>query len=257
MSSDATAGGKAAEPRVRVTDLGRIAYPAFLEVQRRAVRSLQASAAGSASDGDLSAAAGTLFFAEHDPVLTSGRDGGEDQILVGPEVLARKGIPVVVADRGGSITYHGPGQLMIYPVLDLGRFGSDAHLHLWRLEEAVIRTLAGWGIPAARREGYPGVWTLAPGPAGSPANGGLPGTVAKIAAIGIALAKGVTSHGAALNLDPDLGAFGLINPCGLAGVVVTSVRALTGRTPDRAEAIATFSRHFAGVYGVSLRVAKR
>lgn len=235
------------EATLHVRDLGRIGYAEFLRIQEELVAARQNGGIGD-----------TLFLAEHDPVLTCGRDGGEDQVLVTPEVLREKGIAVVASDRGGSITYHGPGQLMIYPILDLRRFGSDVHLHLWRLEEAIIRTLAGWGIPGDRRSGYPGVWVedARTGPA-------------KIAAAGIAVAKGVTSHGAALNLDPDLGAFELINPCGLRGAAVTSVRARLERlaggnppgcdaaaalapVPGREQATTDFCRHFSDVYGLTL-----
>ncbi len=234
-------------PTCHVRDLGRIDYAEFLRIQGELVAARQKGGIGD-----------TLLLAEHDPVLTCGRDGGEDQVLVTPEALREKGIAVVASDRGGSITYHGPGQLMIYPILDLRRFGSDVHLHLWRLEEAIIRTLAGWGVPAARRPGCPGVWVedARTGPA-------------KIAAVGIAVARGVTSHGAALNLDPDLGAFGLINPCGLRGAAVTSVRTRLERlaggnppgrdtaaapapVPGREQATTDFCRHFSDVYGLAL-----
>ncbi len=226
MAAATSAGGSTARPICRVRDLGRMAYPGYLDLQRRLVAERQA---GESDD--------TLLLAEHDPVLTWGRDGGEDQVLVSREVLRRKGISIFAVDRGGSITFHGPGQLMIYPILDLRRHGSDVHLHLRRLEEAVIRTLGDWGIKGSRRSGLPGVWV------GS----------AKIAAMGVAVAKGVTSHGAALNLDPDLDAFRLINPCGLPEAAATSVRAVAGAAPAREKAAIDFCRNFADVYGVHLR----
>lgn len=223
-------------PECRLRDLGRIAYAEFASIQAELV---ERRLAGDIGD--------TMLLAEHDPVLTSGRDGGEDQVLADPETLRRAGLTVVATDRGGSITYHGPGQLMIYPLLDLGGFGSDIHLHVRRLEEVLIRTLAGWGIVAERRPGYPGVWV----------------GEAKIAAVGIGVRKWITSHGAALNLAPDLTHFEFINPCGLRGAAVTSVlgqfgEAGAGRTdlPSaadlRARAVREVARHFAEVYGVTL-----
>ncbi len=208
-----------------VWDLGRIAYPDFLDLQGRLVARRRAGGIGD-----------TLVLAEHDPVLTCGRDGGEDQILVPTETLRQAGVAVVATDRGGSITYHGPGQLMIYPILDLTGFGSDIHLHVRRLEEVVIRALGEWGVEGERRPGYPGVWVGR----------------AKIGAVGIAVTGWITSHGAALNLDPDLAAFGLINPCGLRGVPVTSVRVEAGHAPPPEEAVRVLSRHFAEVYGLKV-----
>jgi len=236
-----------------VRDLGRVPYPDFADRQRRAAA---ARRVGQAPD--------TLFFAEHDPVLTFGRDGGEDQVLVPPEVLSEKGISLIPADRGGSVTYHGPGQLMIYPVIGLERVGGDVHLHVRRLEEAVIRTLGEWGVQAGRRPGYPGVWvggTVAGGISGAPGACEAPASVgaAKIAAIGIGVTGGVAFHGVALNLDPDLEAFRLINPCGLRDGAVTSVRAVLqgragpgGGAPTRREAMEAFCRHFSELYGLEL-----
>lgn len=226
-------------PECRLRDLGRIAYADYSDLQERLV---ERRIAGEIGD--------TLLLAEHDPVLTSGRDGGEDQILVEPEALRRVGLDVVATDRGGSITYHGPGQLMIYPILDLGGFGSDIHLHVRRLEEVVIRVLSGWGIGGERRPGYPGVWV----------------SRTKIAAVGVGVRKWVTSHGAVLNLDPDLAAFRLINPCGLRGAAVTSVAEQLGgsreelctrvepltRADLRAQAVREVERHFSEVYDVTL-----
>jgi len=213
-----------------VQDLGRIPYAEYLALQSRFVARRQAGEIGD-----------TLLLAEHDPVLTYGRDGGEDQVLVPRETLQRMGIPVVATDRGGSITYHGPGQLMVYPILDLGGFGSDLHLHVRNLEETVIRVLRDWGIDGRCRPGYPGVWV------GN----------AKIAAVGMAVSRMVTSHGMALNLDPDLAFFDLINPCGLRGVPVTSVKVETGSAPPREDAVRALCRRFSEVYGLDLEAQYR
>lgn len=211
-----------------VYDAGRIAYHDYLSLQARLVARRQE---GAIPD--------VLVLAEHGPVLTVGRDGGADQLLVACAELSARGIAVVPVDRGGNITYHGPGQLMVYPIMDLAGQGKDLHLYLWKLEDSLIRALAGWGVTAGRRQGLPGVW----------ASG------AKVAAVGIAVSRWVTSHGAALNLDPDLGCFGLINPCGLPRAAVTSVCALTGVAPQWAEAVQAMADAFAAAFGVELETA--
>lgn len=213
----------------RVLDIGRIAYRDYLGLQDGLVARRIAGEIGD-----------VLVLAEHDPVLTYGRDGGIDQVIVPREVLAAEGVTLEPTDRGGNITYHGPGQLMIYPILDLHGHGRDIHLYLRQLEETIIRAVARWGITGGLREGLPGVWVEAPmGPA-------------KLAAIGIAVNKWVTSHGSALNLDPNLAHFSLINPCGMPGAGVTSVKALTGRAPSRAEAVACVAEAFGEVFGVGM-----
>ncbi len=206
-------------------DIGRLAYREYLEFQDGLV---QKRVAGEIGD--------VLVLAEHDPVLTYGRDGGLDQVLVPRATLEAEGIGLEPTDRGGNITYHGPGQLMVYPILDLRGHGQDIHLYLRRLEEAIILAVRHWGIDGSIRQGLPGVWV---GPA-------------KLAAVGIAVTKWVTSHGSALNLDPDLAHFSLINPCGLPGAGVTSVKALTGRAPGRAEAMEAVVAAFSAVFGVKI-----
>ncbi len=208
-----------------VRDVGRLSYRDYLEFQDGLVRRRIAGEIGDA-----------LVLAEHDPVLTYGRDGGLDQVLAPPATLEAEGIDLVPTDRGGNITYHGPGQLMVYPLLDLREHGQDIHLYLRQLEETIIRAVRRWGIDGGLRQGLPGVWV------GS----------AKLAAIGIAVTRWVTSHGSALNLDPNLAHFSLINPCGLPGTGVTSVKALTGRAPERGEAVAAVAEAFGEVFGVEM-----
>ncbi|HEY3315347.1 MAG TPA: lipoyl(octanoyl) transferase LipB [Bacillota bacterium] len=218
-----------------VWDIGRLPYREYMRFQDALVRRRIAGEGGD-----------VLVLAEHDPVLTYGRDGGLDQVIVPPEGLAAEGVALEPTDRGGNITYHGPGQLMIYPILDLRGHGRDIHLYLRRLEETVIRALRRWGINGGLREGLPGVWVD-----GGGGGGGRAG-LSKIAAVGIAVNKWVTSHGSALNLDPNLAHFSLINPCGMPGAGVTSVKALAGRDPGRVEAVAYVSEAFAEVFGVEL-----
>jgi lipoyl(octanoyl) transferase len=157
----------------------------------------------------------TLLLLEHEPVFTVGRTGKDEHW----QELAAEGLPVHRVERGGSVTYHGPGQLVGYPIVRLSDHcpGSKAYVHL--LEEVIIRTLAEWGITGRRVEKLPGVWV-----------GGEPDE--KIAAIGVRIDRGITMHGFALNVDPDLAPFGRITPCGIAGCRVTSMAARLGRPVD-------------------------
>ena len=143
-----------------------------------------------------------LWLVEHDPVFTLGQAGRPEHVLVPGD------IPVLKVDRGGQVTYHGPGQLVAYPLLDLRRLGIGVRDYVCRIEQAIIDTLAGWGIPARRREGAPGVYV---------------GSGAKIAALGIRVRNGRSFHGLAFNIAMDLEPFHRINPCGYAGLAVTSV----------------------------------
>ncbi|MGD8237510.1 MAG: lipoyl(octanoyl) transferase LipB [Armatimonadota bacterium] len=148
-----------------------------------------------------------LVLLEHPPVVTIGRGGGDGGLLVSREELVARGIEVHECSRGGKVTYHGPGQLVGYPVLDLSHDGRDLNAYLRNLEGSLIAALGGFGIAALRRPGLTGVWTEA----------------GKIAAIGIAVRHWITSHGFALNVSCDLAPFGLIDPCGLQESGVTSM----------------------------------
>lgn len=160
-----------------------------------------------------------VVFVEHPPVITLGRAARASNVLAAPGLLAARGIEMFQIERGGDVTYHGPGQLVGYPIIDLRAFNEDIGRYVRTLEAALIAALGGWGIAAERMAGFPGVWT-----------GG-----AKVAAIGVAVKRKVTMHGFALNVDPDLGAFDLINPCGL-GRPVTSIARLLGRPVSLDEA---------------------
>ncbi|WP_425802901.1 lipoyl(octanoyl) transferase LipB [Desulfitobacterium sp. Sab5] len=162
-----------------------------------------------------------VIFLEHHPCFTIGRRGGFDHILVSKAFLEEQGIKVYETDRGGDITYHGPGQLVCYPILDLTGFERDVHLYARRMEETLIRTLNTFGIAAGRKKEYPGVWV------GS----------AKIAAEGIAVQHWVTMHGVALNISPDLNHFSFIIPCGISAssLGVTSMEKILGHTVDFAQ----------------------
>ena len=186
-----------------VRDLGRVPYDEGLALQRRLAEERIAGAIGD-----------TLLLLEHPPVVTMGRGTRETSTPISPEDLRRRGIEVFEIERGGDVTYHGPGQLVGYPILDLQALKPDLHWYLRQLEEALIGALATFGIEAGRNTGYTGVWTAG----------------RKIASIGIHVRQWVTWHGFALNVTTDLSPFDLIVPCGIPNVVMTSVAKETGRT---------------------------
>ena len=159
----------------------------------------------------------TVLFVEHDPVLTFGRKGGRDHLLVPEAELLRRGFELIDIERGGDVTYHGPGQLVGYPILPIGRRVRD---YLRRLENAVVNLAAEYGVRAEGSPGYAGVWI------GNE----------KLCAIGVAVKRGVSFHGFALNVATDLTHFETIVPCGLDGTGVTSLTRLTGRPVDLDEA---------------------
>jgi lipoyl(octanoyl) transferase len=189
-----------------VVGLGRMAYGEALELQRTlALRRIE-----KAIDRDL------LLLVEHPPVVTLGRGFRADSLPIPREFLEAKGIELFEIDRGGDVTFHGPGQLVGYPIFDLSEHRPDLHWFLRRIEEALIVGLSEFGISADRREGFTGVWTSG----------------RKIASIGIHVRQWVTWHGFALNVATDLSYFDLIVPCGIPDVVMTSVhRELEERTP--------------------------
>lgn len=160
-----------------------------------------------------------VIFLEHHPCFTVGSRGGFNHILVSKPFLDEQGIRVYETDRGGDITYHGPGQLVCYPILDLTGFERDVHLYAHRMEETLIRTLKTFGITAGRKKEYPGVWVES----------------AKIAAEGIAVQHWVTMHGVALNICPDLNHFSFIIPCGISALGVTSMEKILGHQVDLAQ----------------------
>jgi len=188
--------------RTCCVDLGRMAYLPALDLQHRLVAARQA---GRLPD--------VLLLVEHDPVITLGRRARPEHILVGPEVLAQAGIEVHTVERGGDVTFHGPGQLVGYPILHLHERGLGAGDYMHRLEEALIGALADFGLPASRRHGYPGVWLGHD----------------KVAALGARIERGVSYHGFALNVSTDLRYFQLIVPCGITDGGVTSMERALGR----------------------------
>ena len=177
-----------------------------------------------------------VLLVEHPPVITIGRGGRAANILVSPDLLAAQGFDVHATERGGDVTYHGPGQLVGYPILDLGALDEDVVRYVRGLEAALIGALERFGIPGARLRGYPGVWV----------------GDAKVAAIGVAVKRRVTMHGFALNVAPDLDHFGVINPCGL-GKPVTSMARLLGHPVSLAEVQPVVVRSLGEVFAMEVR----
>lgn len=217
------------------TDLGRMAYQPVWALQHSLV---DARKHGLGAD--------RLLLVEHDPVITLGRRAGEANVLLPPDELAARGIEVHAVERGGDVTYHGPGQLVVYPVLDLRNHRKDVGWYSWSLLATVVRTLEVFGLEAHTRPGREtGVWV---GPAAAPHG--------KIAALGVRIERWVTYHGIALNVDPDLAPFDLIVPCGLPGVRVVSMADQLGRPVTLAEVRPQLLAAFGAVFDVELVAAE-
>jgi lipoyl(octanoyl) transferase len=185
-----------------------------------------------------------LLLCEHPHVITLGRNGKTEHLRASEGVLRQMGVTFHSTDRGGDITYHGPGQIVGYPIVDLAGIRRDVAWYVRQLEEAMIRATAEWGIEAKRVPGLTGVWVEA-------ASGGEE----KLAAIGVHLSRWVTSHGFAYNVSTDLRYFDLIVPCGIAGKRATSLERLLGRAVPSAEAAPRLALHFAEVFDFQLRPA--
>ncbi len=177
-----------------------------------------------------------VLFVEHPPCITLGRTSHPENILATSDELKAHGIAVHRTDRGGDVTYHGPGQLVLYAVVHLDDYARDVHAHARRLEQVLIDTLDTFGVPAGRVKGYPGVWT---------AQG-------KIGTLGLSVKRWVTMHGVALNVCPDMSAFELIVPCGLEDRRVTSLAQIVGREVEIDEIKSRVQDSFERVFGVSL-----
>lgn len=198
-----------------------------------------------ASDDDPTA--GTILLVEHPPVYTLGKSGRPENLLVDRETLAAMGAGFFRIDRGGDITFHGPGQLVCYPILDLERLGLGLRDYIEALEEAVIRTVAEYGIEAGRVAGASGVWL------GEGVTPGGRGAVRKICAIGVRASRYITMHGLALNVATDLAWFARINPCGFADRGATSIERETGGTAAPAAVGETLLRHLGATLGIDIR----
>ncbi len=203
---------------------GQVDYGMALELQRRLVEQRKA---GLISD--------RLLLLEHPHVITLGRRGSEDDILAPPAYLQEQGIAIYRVERGGLVTCHGPGQLMGYPIVDLRPWGGPAD-YVHALEEVLIRAVACFGVPGQRVPGHPGVWVEGD----------------KLASIGVHVSGGVTSHGFALNVHPNLGLFSAIVACGIPGLRFTSLESLTGLTLPLEEVAQQVARDFAAVFSMEV-----
>jgi lipoyl(octanoyl) transferase len=205
-----------------VRRLGRVPYAQGLELQAALVADRQG---GRVKDH--------LLLLEHDPVFTLGRNARTENVLFPAAALRARGFEVFETGRGGDVTYHGPGQVVGYPILQLAPDRCDVHRYVRDLEEVMIRTCAEYGVDAGRVDGLTGAWV------GSD----------KIGAIGVRIARWVTSHGFAFNVATELSAFDLIVPCGIRGRGVTSLQRLLGRAVALDEVVDRLVAHFAAVFG--------
>ncbi|MCE2967046.1 MAG: lipoyl(octanoyl) transferase LipB [Phycisphaerales bacterium] len=212
--------------RIEVRHLGRMSYADATAVQASVLDEvLAARTVGEAASGG-DRFAGVILTVEHPPVITvPGRAGAAANVLIPVAQLAARGVEVQPTDRGGDVTYHGPGQLVVYPIIDLNAFSLRLHDYMRLLESAVIAAIARVGVSGCIEPGATGVWV----------KDGQ--SSAKVCALGVRVRRWISMHGLALNVDPDLSHFGLIVPCGLVGRKVTSLRALLGdRCPSLQQA---------------------
>jgi lipoyl(octanoyl) transferase len=187
-----------------------------------------------------------LMLLEHPPVYSRGRRTKAEELPMGDAWYEAQGIEVLDTDRGGLVTYHGPGQLVAYPIVDLAPRGDDVHAYVRDLERVMIGSLADHGVGAQTIAGLTGVWTEGPAP-----EPGLVGAARKIGSIGVHVSKGITTHGLAVNVDNDLQPFEWVVPCGIQGVGMTSIAREGGSGATVAEYGATVARHFGAVFGCS------
>jgi lipoyl(octanoyl) transferase len=220
----------------RIIDLGTIAYGQAVELQQRLV-----AARKNGTVPDL------LLFCEHPHVITLGRNGKRENLHVSEDFLRQNGVEFHHTNRGGDITYHGPGQIVGYPILDLHGIRRDVVWYVRQLEQSMIEATSGFGIRAFRVPGCTGVWVNgnAGGDTGSARN-------EKLASIGVHISRWVTSHGFAYNVSTDLRFFDLITPCGIGGCRATSLEKLLGTSVSRADAVARLSRGFGDTFGLDL-----
>jgi len=208
-------------------DLGLIRYGEAWELQKRLVVARKADAIED-----------VLLFCEHPHVITLGRNGKRENLLASEHVLRQKGVEFHATNRGGDITYHGPGQLVGYPILNLGAIRRDVVWYVRMLEEAMIRTTAEFGIAATRVTGKTGIWVSSRT------------TEEKLGAIGVHISRWITSHGFAYNVSTDLRFFDLIVPCGIADRKATSLEKLLGRGIEVKEVLPKMARHLGELFGL-------
>ena len=215
-------------------DLGLIGYAEASALQKRIVAARKAEIIED-----------VLLLCEHPHVITQGRSGKWEHLLVSEHVLRQKGVEYCETSRGGDITYHGPGQIVAYPILNLGAIRRDVVWYVRMLEEAMIQATAEFGITAERVAGKTGIWVKSGD------------TEEKLGAIGVHISRWVTSHGLAYNVSTDLRYFDLIVPCGIANRKATSLEKLLGRSLDSKEVERRLAKHFGEVFGREMKEAAR
>jgi lipoyl(octanoyl) transferase len=232
-------------------DLGLIGYAEAYALQKRIVAARKADAVGD-----------VLLLGEHMPVITQGRNGKREHLLVSENVLRQRNVEFYETSRGGDVTYHGPGQLVGYPILQLGAIRKDVVWYVRMLEEVMIRTTAEFGICGVREPGKTGIWVRseeftqsAPRAQSSQREEEI--AAEKLGAIGVHISRWVTSHGFAYNVSTDLRNFDLIVPCGIAGRKAASLEKLLGRVVNLAEVTPRMARHFGEVFGLQMKAGSR
>jgi lipoyl(octanoyl) transferase len=224
-----------------IVDVGLIGYAEACELQKRLVA---ARKTGAIED--------VLLLCEHPHVITLGRNGKREHLLASQQVLRQKGVEFHPSDRGGDITYHGPGQLVGYPILNLGAIRKDVVWYVRMLEEVMIRATAEFGINAERVAEKTGIWVR-----GTHDSNAAGATEEKLGAIGVHISRWVTSHGFAYNVSTDLRYFDLIVPCGISARKATSLEKVLGRAVIRKEAVQPVVRNFGEVFGLEMRELSR
>ena len=228
-------------------DLGRMDYKAAWDYQERLMQenlTVKSGAYHSSEPVDplLLSTTHHLLFVEHSPVYTLGKSGKMEHVLISEEERSKRGIQFFPTNRGGDITFHGPGQIVGYPIIDLEKFYTDIGRYLRDLEEVIIRTLAHYGIASGRSQGETGVWIDA----------GVRGKERKICAMGVRCSRWITMHGFALNVNTDLSYFNYIIPCGIQHKKVTSMQAELGKEVDIEAVKGQLRLEFEKVFGVTI-----
>ena len=229
-----------------IVDLGLIGYAEACELQKRVVA---ARKAGAIDD--------VLLFCEHPHVITLGRSGKRANLLASENVLRQKGVEYLASTRGGDITYHGPGQIVGYPILNLSAMRRDVVWYVRTLEEAMIRATAELGVAACREPGKTGIWVNAPERTATQSAPRKEAKAEKLAAIGVHISRWITSHGFAYNVATDLRYFDLIVPCGIADRKATSLEKLLGRNVSPAEIKPLLAKHVGEVFDLTVGSAER
>src|SRR6266576_2615354 len=218
----------------QIVDLGLVGYAEAYALQKRIVAARKAEAIED-----------VLLLCEHPHVITQGRNGKREHLLVSEPVLRQKGMEYYETSRGGDITYHGPGQIVGYPILNLGAIRRDVVWYVRTLEEAMIQATVEFGIKAERVAGKTGIWVR------------VGNTEDKLAAIGVHISRWVTSHGFAYNVSTDLRNFELIVPCGIVGRKVTSLEKLLGRSVEEKEVAPRIAKHLGELLGLEMKEASK